>query len=144
MIVKMSGIISKFNDGSLYLDHNGIVYEIFVSPSHLERLRARAVDSAVTLSIYHCIQGSPGGSNFMPVLIGFQNELDKSFFEKIISVSGIGPRQAIKSLSVPISEIASAIENEDIAFLKRLPGLGPQKAKNIIAKLKGKVGIFAL
>ena len=67
-----------------------------------------------------------------------------SFFEKFISVSGVGPKAACKALAEPFSMIAGAIDNGDDKFLKQLPGIGQQRARLIIAKLQGKVGKYGL
>jgi Holliday junction DNA helicase RuvA len=80
----------------------------------------------------------------VPVMIGFTEELERDFFEKFISISGIGPKVALKALDKPIPRIAQAIEEGDINFLKTLEGIGLQKAKQIVATLQGKVGRFAL
>jgi len=63
---------------------------------------------------------------------------------KFIKVSGIGPRAAVKALNQPICEIIHAIEEGDVDYLKTLPGIGMQKAKEIVAKLQGKIGKFGL
>ena len=77
-------------------------------------------------------------------MIGFNEELEREFFEKFISVSGIGPRAALKAFDRPISLIARAIEEGDVRFLNTLEGIGRQKAKQIVAHLQGKVGRFTL
>ena len=59
-------------------------------------------------------------------------------------MSGIGPRAAVKALDKPISEITQAIDAGDIKYLTTLPGIGKQRAKEIVAKLQGKVGRFGL
>ncbi|MDD5439986.1 MAG: helix-hairpin-helix domain-containing protein, partial [Candidatus Omnitrophica bacterium] len=83
-------------------------------------------------------------SRSFPVLIDFLNEVEKEFFEKFITVSGIGPKAACKALTLPISEIAGGIDAGDVRLLKSLPGIGERKAKEIIASLQGKVGKFGL
>jgi Holliday junction DNA helicase RuvA len=70
--------------------------------------------------------------------------VEKDFFEIFITVSGIGPRAALKALDKPISLIAQAIDQGDLVFLKSLPGIGAQRAKEIVAKLQNKVGKFGL
>ncbi|HLD82509.1 MAG TPA: Holliday junction branch migration protein RuvA, partial [Candidatus Omnitrophota bacterium] len=91
---------------------------------------------------YHYHQVEPSKST--PVLIGFLNEIEKEFFEIFITVSGIGPRAALKALNQPISLIAKAIDEGDTNFLRSLPGIGQQRAKEIVAKLQNKVGKFGL
>ena len=77
-------------------------------------------------------------------MVGFINEIEKDFFEKFITVSGIGPRAAVKALNRPISEIARAINDGNLEYLRTLPGIGLQRGKEIIAKLQGKIGRFGL
>jgi len=96
----------------------------------------------IHLIIYHYLQMDP--SRGFPVLIGFTNEIERDFFEQFITVSGIGPRAAVRAINRPISEIARAIDVGDQEFLRTLPGIGTQRAKEIIAKLQGKVGKFGL
>jgi len=72
------------------------------------------------------------------------NEIEKDFFQRFISVSGIGPRAALRALAAPFSVIAKAIDGGDTAFLQSLPGIGTQRAKEIVAKLQGKVGKYGL
>ncbi|MBV8781964.1 MAG: Holliday junction DNA helicase RuvA, partial [Phycisphaerae bacterium] len=69
---------------------------------------------------------------------------DKRFFEKFITVKGIGPRKALKALTVPVGEIASAIESRDSRFLVGLPEIGKRTAELLIAELAGKVAEFAM
>ena len=102
------------------------------------RRGTRATEVALAIH-YHATQNQP-----RPVLIGFTTELDKEFFEKLITVKDVGPLVAARSLSAPVGEIASAIARQDEPYLRRLPGIGPQKAKNIVAQLHGKVAKFAL
>jgi len=72
------------------------------------------------------------------------SEVEKDFFQQFIKVSGIGPRAAVRALDKPISEIVRAIDEGNVAFLKTLPGIGMQRAKEVVAKLQGKVGKFGL
>src|SRR5206468_12981141 len=72
------------------------------------------------------------------------SDLDKEFFEKLITVKYIGPMVAARALALPVAELAGAIARQDEKFLRGLPGIGPQKAKNIVAQLQGKVAKFAL
>ncbi|MBI1991885.1 MAG: Holliday junction DNA helicase RuvA, partial [Candidatus Omnitrophica bacterium] len=80
----------------------------------------------------------------IPILIGFLNEIEREFFERFITVAGIGPKAALKALTQPIPVIAQAIDEGDLTLLKSLPGIGDQRAREIVAKLQGKVGKFGL
>ena len=142
MIVRITGKILKTQDATVILDVNGIGYEIAVPPPVLERLDAQAIDGYVTLMTYHYWQISP--SSGTPILVGFLNDVERDFFQQFIKVSGIGPRAAVKALNRPISEISQAIDSGDLKLLQTLPGIGRQKAKEIVAKLQGKVGKYGL
>ena len=79
-----------------------------------------------------------------PVLIGFNLEVEKDFFQQFISVEDIGPLKAVKALNVPVREIATAIEAGQIEKLTQLKGIGRRTAQKIVASLGGKMGKFAL
>jgi Holliday junction DNA helicase RuvA len=79
-----------------------------------------------------------------PVLIGFNLEAEKEFFQYFISVEDVGPLKAVKALSIPVREVARAIENRDVHRLTQLKGIGNRTAQKIIATLEGKMGKFAL
>lgn len=142
MISSIRGKIIKKEEFSLHLDVNGIGYEVFVPMIVMAELNEAVLGAEVNLVTYHYFTSDP--SKNIPVLIGFNNEIEKEFFLKFIGVSGIGPKAAVKALNRPISEIAQAIDRGDTALLKSLPGIGGQRAKEIIVKLQDKVGKFGL
>jgi Holliday junction DNA helicase RuvA len=89
-------------------------------------------------------EGTPGGGNLIPRMIGFLNAGERNFFTKYISVKGIGIKKGLRSLSIPIATIAAAIENADDKILCSLPSVGRRMAQQIIAELKGKLQSFAV
>jgi Holliday junction DNA helicase RuvA len=143
MIVKISGKLVEKREHSLVVNVNGLFYEIIVPSSVFQRVEETTdKDGNIHLITYHYFQISP--SSGTPILIGFINEVERDFFQQFIKVSGIGPRAAVKALEKPISDITRAIDEGDIQYLKTLPGIGIQRAKEIVAKLQGKVGRFGL
>ena len=143
MISRISGTIAARKEGSLLVDTGGICYEVMIPLAVMKALEKESkLDGEVELLTYHYYQTEPSRS--VPVLIGFQNEVEKEFFEKFISVSGVGPKAACKALAEPFSNIAGAIDSGDASFLKSLPGIGQQRARLIVAKLQGKVGKYGL
>ncbi|OGW93298.1 MAG: hypothetical protein A3G36_06460 [Omnitrophica bacterium RIFCSPLOWO2_12_FULL_45_13] len=143
MISEINGRIKNKKDSSVVVDVNGICYEILIPPAVMKTLgKADTNDGAISLKIYHYYQMDP--SKAIPVLVGFANEVEKEFFEQFITVSGVGPKAACRALTLSFSVIAEAIDKGDMALLKTLPGIGEQKAREIIAKLQGKVGKFCL
>ena len=143
MISQISGKIKKLRPASLEIDVNGLSYEVLIPPAVMKGIeKAKTADGNISLITYHYYQMDQ--SKAIPVLVGFLNEIEKDFFEQFITVSGVGPKAACRALTLAISDIAAAIDRGDMAILKTLPGIGDQKAREIVAKLQGKVGKFGL
>lgn len=143
MISKVSGILKEKRQNSVIIDLGGMSYEVFMPEIIMKSLDGMVgPDKRIELITYHYLQIDTVKG--VPFLIGFINEVEKEFFEKFITVSGIGPKAAIKALSMPISVIAQAIDEGNLSLLKSLPRVGEQKAREIVAKLQGKVGKFGL
>ena len=143
MIARISGKIIEKGTNYILLNNAGITYEILIPETVMQRLEQTVnQDDSLSLITYHYYQTEP--SKNIPILIGFLNEVEKEFFEVFITVSGIGPRAALRALNKPISLIAKAIDEANIEFLKSLPGIGQQRAKEIVAKLQHKIGKFGL
>lgn len=143
MIYSIRGeLYRKSKDKVLIRSSDGFVYEVLTSATVTHRIDEYMHGDIVELFIYQYIEMQQNRA--FSVLIGFLTELEKDFFERILGVSGIGPKAAIKALSKPISEIAASIEQGDTAALKKLPGIGLQRAKNIVAVLQGKLSQFML
>jgi Holliday junction DNA helicase RuvA len=145
MIASLTGRLRARAEDRVILEAAGVGYEVYLPPvtqQALAKATAGEGDDAdlVSLAIhYHATQNQP-----RPVLIGFTSTLDKEFFERLITVQDVGPLVAARALAAPVADIAAAIARQDEAYLRRLPGIGPQKAKNIVAQLQNKVAKFAL
>jgi holliday junction DNA helicase RuvA len=145
MIALIRGRLRRKHDDRVVIEAGGVGYEVVLPPvvqKSLAGAMASDGDGAAEVALeihYHATQNQPS-----PVLIGFHSGLDKEFFEKLITVKDVGPLVAARSLAAPVAEIAAAIARQDEAYLRRLPGIGPQKAKNIVAQLSSKVAKFAL
>jgi holliday junction DNA helicase RuvA len=143
MIATLSGRLRHKLEDRIVLEVGGVGYEVFLPPTVMQRIEREEAgprgDQLELVIYYHATRDQP-----RPVLIGFTADLDKEFFEKLITVKDIGPMVAARALAVSVGEVASAIARQDEKFLRALPGIGPQKAKNIVAQLQGKVAKFAL
>ncbi|MFH0935613.1 MAG: Holliday junction branch migration protein RuvA [Candidatus Omnitrophota bacterium] len=143
MITRICGKVIERGANCLVIEIAGISYEVLIPAAVMQRLDENInQDGTISLITFHYHHIEPSRS--IPVLIGFLNEIEKDFFETFITVSGIGPRAALKALNKPMSLIARAIDEGDVVFLKGLPGIGEQRAREIIAKLQNKVGRFGL
>jgi Holliday junction DNA helicase RuvA len=143
VIATLSGRLRQKLEDRIVLEVGGVGYEVFLPPTVMRQVDGEEAGSAggelALVIYYHATRDQP-----RPVLIGFTAGLDKEFFEKLITVKDIGPMVAARALAVPVGEMAAAIARQDEKFLRALPGVGPQKAKNIVAQLHGKVAKFAL
>ncbi len=143
MITSIRGKVTCQTQHALILAVGNVSYEIYASLSVLQRITENQdSDGEIVLFTYHYYQMTP--SSATPVLVGFLNVLERDFFMEFIKVSGIGPRAAVRALNKSIGEIAQAIDRGDLKFLTTLPGIGAQRAKEIIAKLQDKMGRFTL
>ena len=143
MISHISGKIKNRKQSSVIVEVNNISYEILIPQAVMKGIdKAISDDGTIEFITYHYYQMDP--SKAIPVLVGFLNEIEKEFFEHFITVSGVGPKAACRALTLPFSVIADAIDKGDLALLKTLPGIGEQRAREIIATLQGKVGRFGL
>lgn len=143
MIRYIEGKLLKKEEDRVVVLANGVGYEILL-PAIVRKTfhskRAGEDGEMVKLFIhYQQTERQP-----RPVLIGFNYEPEKEFFEKFITVEDIGPLTAVKALVQPIPRIAKAIEERDSKTLESLKGIGRRTADKIIATLQGKVGKFAL
>ena len=140
MIGYLEGRLMKKEQDRILLLVNQVGYEILVPVVVMESLASKEVGDEVSLYIYfQQTERQP-----KPVLIGFNLEAEKEFFQYFISVEAIGPLKAVKALNIPVGEIAHAIESGDVKTLKQLSGIGARTAHKIVASLQGKMNKFAL
>lgn len=141
MFSRISGTLVEHGGELVRIETGGLTYDVIVPPSVAAKLE-RGVGSPVTLELYSqlSIDGNAGRFSFF----GFSNAVEREFFEALLSVASIGPKSASRAFSAPMGRIARAIDEGDHAFLRTLPGIGQQKARDIVAKLQGKVGRFLL
>ncbi len=140
MIAYLEGSLLKKESDRILLLVNQVGYEILVPVFVMETIAPRQLGEHLSLYIYyHQTEHQP-----KPVLIGFNLEAEREFFQLFITVEAIGPLKAVKALNIPVKEIARAIESKDTEPLKKLSGIGERTAHKIIATLQGKMGKFAL
>ena len=138
MIGYLEGSLLKKDEDRILLLVNHVGYEILLPAVIMETMQERAAGDQISLYIYfQQTEKQP-----KPILIGFNLEEEKDFFQQFITVEDIGPMKAVKAMNVPYSEIANAIESKDAGKLKRLKGIGPRTAQKIIATLAGKMDRF--
>ena|SRR5688572_18653898 len=142
MISAITGELRRVDDDRVHLKVGPMLLELLVAASDLTELHA-SLGEELTFHTMFYLQGDSGGGSIEPRLIGFLRPDDKRFFEKFITVKGIGPKTALRALTVPVGEIAQAIESKETRFLVGLDGIGKRTAELIVAELSGKVAEFA-
>lgn len=139
MIGYLEGVLIKKRNDRILLLVGQVGYELLLPAVVMDSIsRKHEGDPAFFYVYYHQAERQPA-----PVLIGFNSEEEKDFFRLLITVEAIGPLKAAQALTLPVPEIAAAIETKNAALLGRLKGIGPRTAQKIIATLAGKVGQFA-
>src|ERR1700733_14482520 len=101
MIAAITGVLKSVAETNITLDVPPMVYELLISAADSEKLQ-ESIGESLTFSTLLYLEGDPNRGNLEPRLIGFITPRDKQFFELFTTVNGIGPKKALKALSVPI------------------------------------------
>ena len=142
MISRISGTFAGQVDGALLVETNGLTYELSVPQIVAKALEATPIGEKITLDTIYYLQVEQNRST--PILLGFQNSIQREFFEKLLLVPRMGPKSALQTFARPVSTLATAIEGANYTMLQTLPGVGKQKARDLVATLQGKLAKFAL
>lgn len=125
----LKGTVKAIEAKNLTLDVNDVGYQI-VAPNPY----AFKIDEKVLIYTYYYVRED------IALIYGFSSTEQKSLFEDLISVKGIGPKSALAVLaSAEVKDIVRAIETGDSKYLNRFPGIGPKASQQIILDLKGKL-----
>ena len=128
MIGKLKGIVDSIYEEYLILDVNGVGYRVFCSSKILSNIE---VGSALSLTIQTIVREDA------IMLFGFLNDYEKTWFETLCKVNGIGNKMALKIMGAfTIDEILMAIDSQDSKMFCRAPGVGQKIASRIITELK--------
>lgn len=129
MLFYLKGTIVYKENNSIVIDVNNVAYELLVS--HIENYN---LGDSKTIYTYNVVRED---ENY---LVGFSSLEEKKVFLSLIKVKGLGPKTAINALSSTTPELViQAIASNNVAFLKKLPGIGQKAAGQIILDLKGQL-----
>ncbi len=141
MIAFLDGVIAGKMLSSALINVGGVGFEVGMSASSLSKLPP--IGEHATVHTY--LQVRDDGMS----LFGFLTLEEKALFEKLITVSGVGPKVALAALSsYAPAQLADLIAAQDVAAVQRIPGIGKKTASRIILELKGSLdegigGLFA-
>lgn len=123
------GVISDVTPEYIVIECNGIGYLIYVSNPYFYEDKDQ-----VKIYVHHVV------TDTMQALYGFNSFADKNLYEKLLNVSGIGPKSGLAIMAGNDNlGLINAINSEDDVFLTKFPGIGKKTAKQIILDLKDKI-----
>jgi Holliday junction DNA helicase RuvA len=142
LISHLRGRLARRNElnSSVEIDVGGVWYEVELPAFVWRALEDQAIDDELELETFYFVTTNAP----IPRLIGFQRNVERGFFEKLITVPNVGPTTATKALAYSVSTIARWIEAGDTAALSKLPSIGKRTAETMVAQLRGKVTEEAL
>jgi len=132
MIGYLRGTVLEKHPNQVILDAGGVGYDVQIPISTYTSLPGEG--SSVALRIYTHVREDA------LLLFGFATPEEKTVFERLISVSGIGPKLAVTVLSgLPTADLVNAIRSGDVQQLVRIPGVGKKTAERMVLELKDKL-----
>lgn len=132
MIARLSGTLAEKSVQRIIIDVGGVGYDVLVPLSTFYAVGD--VGAAVVLRIHTHVREDA------LLLYGFATALEQTLFERLIAVSGIGPKLALAVLSgMEGAELAAAIRQSDFARLTNIPGVGRKTAERIVVELKDRM-----
>jgi Holliday junction DNA helicase RuvA len=132
MIALLRGVLVEKHPNQAVVDVNGVGYDLCIPVSTYSGLPEAG--SEVRLRVHTHVREDA------LLLYGFLTQDEKSLFEKLISVTGIGPRLAVTVLSgLAAGDLLAAIRRGDVERLVRIPGIGKKTAERIVLELRDKL-----
>lgn len=137
MIGFLSGKLLRKSPQELLLDVQGVGYRVLVPVSTFCRLGDQGADAQLLIHTHV--------REDQLVLYGFATPNELNLFEKLISVSGVGPKVALGVLSgIEVDDLVQAIRSNDVARLTRVPGVGKKTSERLILELKDKLAALEI
>ncbi|WP_437187356.1 Holliday junction branch migration protein RuvA [Planctomicrobium sp. SH668] len=143
MITRITGKLSGLGLQEAFIDVGHLEYEVLI-PEIVRRQLQSQIGQKISLVTIEYLDGNPQKGRLTPRLVGFLHPVERAFFDLICQVDGVGVKKALQAMVKPVQDFATAIEEQDVRTLSTLPGVGPAVAERIVAKLRRKMGRFAL
>ncbi len=129
MIAFLRGTVHSIGQDFIILEVNGVGYKV-----NFNKVDQVSLNTQLFLYTFQVIKEDSHA------LYGFLTQEELAFFEQVISVKGIGPRLGLNILTASsFNRLQKAIFDQDVTFLKSLPGIGAKTAAQIVLDLKGKL-----
>lgn len=132
MINSISGTITGKFPQKIFIDNNGIEWEIIVPDTALDKLPNIGENARIYTWLQH--------TDSAMTLFGFATTQDRDLFFDLNKVDGVGPKSAVKIMSsIAREQLIAALDSGNLATLEKIPGLGKKTAAKMLLALKGKL-----
>lgn len=142
MKCRITGRLVEVGEQSIVLDTGPIAYEVLVPRIAADELRPQQ-GQEITLRTMEYLEGNPVMGQLVPRLVGFPQTAQRTLFDQLVRVKGMGVRKVLRAMAAPVAQIAAAIERGDERYLSKLPEIGKRTATQIVAELRGKLPALA-
>lgn len=134
MLASLSGVVAATGKDFVVIQVGGVGFQVSVPQTVLDGLSGSGLELTVHTHL-HVRENELA-------LYGFGSEEELALFRLLLGVSGIGPKVALSVLSfLPVDRLQTAIAQEDVVMLARVPGIGPKTAKKLVFDLKDKIAV---
>jgi len=134
MFNSITGTITGKFPKQIFIENNGIEWDICMPDSNLDKLGPLGTEAKVYTWLQH--------TDMLMALYGFSSAEERSVFLDLLKVDGIGAKGALKIMSsVSSSRLLEVLENGDLEMLEKIPGVGKKTAGKMMLALKGKLSI---
>lgn len=125
----IKGTLVSLSEESIILETQGIGYRVHLAPNYM--LRLPLAPASITLHISFVIR------EFSQTLYGFLEESERDIFEKLLNISGVGPKLALSIIGHLSPEgLREALLTKDVTTLCKVPGIGKKTAERLLLELK--------
>jgi Holliday junction DNA helicase RuvA len=132
MIGRIQGQLVEVAENVILVNTGGICYEVELTSTALGRLPA--ADASVDLFTHFLVREDA------QLLYGFASRDERDLFRALIRITGVGPKLALNLISsIPLADLARSVQNNDVALLTRVPGVGRKTAERLLVELKDRL-----
>ena len=132
MIGRIQGQLVEVAENVILVNTGGTCYEVELTSTALGRLPA--ADAAVDLFTHFLVREDA------QLLYGFASRDERDLFRALIRITGVGPKLALNLISsIPLADLARSVQNNDVAPLTRVPGVGRKTAERLLVELKDRL-----
>ncbi|NIP16594.1 MAG: Holliday junction branch migration protein RuvA [Pseudomonadales bacterium] len=132
MIGRIQGQLVEVAENVILVNTGGICYEVELTSTALGRLPA--AEAPVDLFTHFLVREDA------QLLYGFASRDERDLFRALIRITGVGPKLALNLISsVPLADLARSVQNNDVALLTRVPGVGRKTAERLLVELKDRL-----